>query len=82
MSQVNKITKLLWENEVEICSLISDIQQQGFGKKVGYSMFFLETILVAPIKFRAPTKGGDSVSTNIPINSIFLFIFKREGGRF
>ncbi|XVE96012.1 hypothetical protein REPUB_Repub02eG0185000 [Reevesia pubescens] len=60
-SEVKKITKLLWENEVELCSLISDIQQQGFGEKVGYSMFFLETILVAPIKFRAPTKGGDSV---------------------
>ncbi|KAK6289691.1 hypothetical protein POUND7_001232 [Theobroma cacao] len=60
-SEVKKITKLLWENEVELCSIISDIQQQGFGKKVGYSMFFLETILVPPIKFRAPTKGGDSV---------------------
>ncbi|XWS59174.1 hypothetical protein CRYUN_Cryun08bG0099300 [Craigia yunnanensis] len=60
-SEVKKITKFLWENEVEICSLISDIQQQGFGKKVGYSMFFLETILVPPIKFRAPTKGGDNV---------------------
>ncbi|XWS43173.1 hypothetical protein CRYUN_Cryun16bG0080100 [Craigia yunnanensis] len=60
-SEVKKITKLLWENEFELCSLISDIQQQGFGKKVGYSMFFLETILVPPIKFRAPTKGGDSV---------------------
>ena len=28
---------------------------------MGYPMFFLETILVAPIKFHAPTKGGDSV---------------------
>ncbi|KAK8562107.1 hypothetical protein V6N13_148766 [Hibiscus sabdariffa] len=60
-SEVIQIIKLLWENEIELCSLISDIQQQGFGGKVGYSMFFLETILVPPIKFRAPTKGGDSV---------------------
>ncbi|OMO70228.1 RNA polymerase, alpha subunit [Corchorus olitorius] len=60
-SEVKKITKLLWENEVELCSLITDIQQQGFGRKEGYSMLFLETILVPPIKFRAPTKGGDSV---------------------
>ena len=45
---------------------------------MGYSMFFLETILVPPIKFRAPTKGGDSVSTTF--NNISLFLFKREGG--
>ncbi|XVE89393.1 hypothetical protein DITRI_Ditri19aG0198100 [Diplodiscus trichospermus] len=60
-SEVKKIIKLLWENEFELCSLISDIQRKGFGKKAGYSMFFLDTILVPPIKFRAPTKGGDSV---------------------
>lgn len=57
-----KITmKHLWENEFELCSFLSDIQQQGFGNKAGHSMFFLESILVPPTKFRAPTKGGDSV---------------------
>ncbi|KAK5842828.1 DNA-directed RNA polymerase I subunit 1 [Gossypium arboreum] len=60
-SEVKKVMKLLWENEIELCSLINCIQQQGFGEKVGFSMFFLETVLVPPIKFRAPTKGGDSV---------------------
>ncbi|XP_039013500.1 DNA-directed RNA polymerase I subunit 1-like [Hibiscus syriacus] len=60
-SEVIKVIKLLWENEIELCLLINDIQQQGFGEKVGYSMFFLDSILVPPIKFRAPTKGGDSV---------------------
>ncbi|XP_037491258.1 DNA-directed RNA polymerase I subunit 1, partial [Jatropha curcas] len=61
-SEVKDALDLLWENEDRICSFISDLQQQGFGKKkAGPSMFFLETILVAAIKFRPPTKGGDSV---------------------
>ena len=54
--------RLLWENEAELCQLITDMQHQGLGRKEGHLMFFLETILVAPIKFRPPAKGGDSVS--------------------
>lgn len=60
--QVKGILELLWENESRLCSYISDIQDQGFGKKAGHSMFFLENIFVPPIKFRPPTKGGDNVS--------------------
>ncbi|XP_041024311.1 DNA-directed RNA polymerase I subunit 1 [Juglans microcarpa x Juglans regia] len=65
-SEVKEIVKLLWENESQLCSFISDIQHQGFKvkdsePKTDYSMFFLETILVPPIKFRPPSKGGDSV---------------------
>lgn len=56
------MVRLLWENESELCSYITDIQHQGFGNKADYSIFFLETILVPPIKFRPPSKGGDSVS--------------------
>lgn len=51
--------ELLWKNEARLCSRISDIQDLGFGMKAGHSMFFLETILVPPTKFRPPTKGGD-----------------------
>lgn len=54
--------KVLWDNEARLCSFISDIQQRNSGSGTGYSMFFLDTILVPPIKFRPPTKGGDSVS--------------------
>lgn len=54
--------RLLWENEIELCTYITDIQHQGIGNKADHSMFFLETILVPPIKFRPPSKGGDSVS--------------------
>lgn len=60
-SEVKEIMKLLWENEAPLCSFISDIQQQGSGNSATHSMFFLGTVLVPPIKFRPPSKGGDSV---------------------
>ncbi|OVA12173.1 RNA polymerase [Macleaya cordata] len=56
--------KLLWENEIQLCSLICDIQQERLymsGKKENYSMFFIEALLVAPVKFRPPSKGSISV---------------------
>ncbi|GFP89671.1 DNA-directed RNA polymerase i subunit rpa1 [Phtheirospermum japonicum] len=62
-SEVRDILRRLWENEAPLCKYINDIQQQQ-GKlsgKPGYNMYFLETILVPPIKFRPPAKGGDSV---------------------
>jgi len=60
--QVKGILELLWENETKLCSYITDIQDQGFGKKAGHSMFFLENIFVPPIKFRPPARAGDDVS--------------------
>ncbi|CAL1353335.1 unnamed protein product [Linum trigynum] len=61
-SEVKAILELLWENESRFCSIMSNIQQQILrGKKAGPSMFLLEVVLVPPIKFRPPTKGGDSV---------------------
>ena len=66
LSQVRDIMERLWENEAELCSFISDILQERLGasgNKAGYSMFFLETILVPPIKFHPPSKGQISVSS-------------------
>ncbi|KAK4790310.1 hypothetical protein SAY86_017614 [Trapa natans] len=60
-SEMKEIIKLLWENEAPLCSFIGNIQQQRNGAEPGHSMFFLDTILVPPIKFRPPAKGGDSV---------------------
>ncbi|KAH0972017.1 hypothetical protein GBA52_024173 [Prunus armeniaca] len=60
-TEVKEIIRLLWENESQLCSFISDIQCQETGTNGGHSMFFLETVLVPPIKFRPPSKGGDSV---------------------
>ena len=63
--QVRDIVKHLWENEAHLCSFICDIQREQFntsGNRAGYSMFFMEAIVVPPIKFRPAAKGGDSVS--------------------
>ncbi|KAJ4845038.1 hypothetical protein Tsubulata_031298 [Turnera subulata] len=58
-SEVKNHIELFWEKEVQFCSYLSDIQQRG--KKAGYSMFFLQAVLVLPIKFRPQAKGGESV---------------------
>lgn len=63
----------LWENESKLCSFINDIQQQGFSKNVGASMFFLETILVPPIKFRPLAKRDETVSALFVVKKIGLF---------
>ncbi|XP_050227072.1 DNA-directed RNA polymerase I subunit 1 [Mercurialis annua] len=61
-SEVKEKLELLWENEPDLCSFMSDLRQQWSDKKyAGPYMFFLETILVPPTKFRPPTKGGHSV---------------------
>lgn len=68
--QVRDIMKRLWENEAALCSYICDIQHQQnkiSGNMGGYSMFFLETILVPPIRFRPPSISGVSVSIRNPL---------------
>ncbi|KAL3534212.1 hypothetical protein ACH5RR_002673 [Cinchona calisaya] len=63
-SEVRDILKRLWDNEAPICSFICNLQQEQhntMAKIAGHSMFFLESILVPPIKFRPVAKGGDSV---------------------
>ncbi|KAJ0246730.1 DNA-directed RNA polymerase I subunit 1 [Hirschfeldia incana] len=59
-SEAKEILEGLWDNEYEFCSFIGDLWQSG-SEKTGCSMFFLESVLVPPTKFRAPTRGGDSV---------------------
>lgn len=63
--QVRKIIEHLWENEARLCAFFCNIQGQHLNtpsKVAGPSMFFLDSILVPPIRFRPPAKGGDSVS--------------------
>ncbi|KAL5707886.1 DNA-directed RNA polymerase [Ranunculus cassubicifolius] len=66
-SEVKEHMKLLWENEVQLCSLICDIHREMsyHSAKKSYTMFFIEALLVPPIKFRPITMGGDSL-TNHP----------------
>ncbi|CAA0812729.1 nuclear RNA polymerase A1 [Striga hermonthica] len=64
-SEVRDIMLRLWENEPSLCAYINDIQQHECelnGNRKGYSMFFLDTVLVPPIKFRPPAFGGESDS--------------------
>nr|XP_011458916.1 PREDICTED: DNA-directed RNA polymerase I subunit RPA1-like isoform X1 [Fragaria vesca subsp. vesca] len=58
--KVKEIMSLLWTKEAQLCSYLSDIQRQGVERK-GHYMFFLESVLVPPIKFRPPAHSGDSV---------------------
>lgn len=63
-SEVRNIMKHLWENEACVCSYLCDIQRQKFNtsaNRAGYSMFFLEAVLVPPTKFRPAAKAGDAV---------------------
>ncbi|KAK9123096.1 hypothetical protein Sjap_012698 [Stephania japonica] len=62
--EAKRYIELLWENENRLCSLISNIQHDGFctpENRGSYSMFFIEALVVPPIKFRPPSKGGISV---------------------
>ncbi|KAK3014927.1 hypothetical protein RJ639_009943 [Escallonia herrerae] len=63
LSEVKDMVKRLWENEAELCSFICDFHREGLNisSKTGHSMFFLEAVLVPPIKFRPASKSGDSV---------------------
>ena len=38
-------------------------------------MFFLDSILVPPVKFRPPAKGGDSVSILNTMSNFLIFVF-------
>ncbi|KAK2982387.1 hypothetical protein RJ640_026230 [Escallonia rubra] len=62
-SEVKDMVKRLWENEADLCSFICDVHREGINisSKTGHSMFFLEAVLVPPIKFRPASKSGDSV---------------------
>ncbi|KAL4558091.1 hypothetical protein LXL04_036287 [Taraxacum kok-saghyz] len=66
-SRVINIVKDLWENEADLCEYICNVQQQklnGSSKTSGYTMFFLEALLVPPTKFRPAAKAGDAVMEN------------------
>ncbi|BBN13954.1 DNA-directed RNA polymerase I subunit RPA1 [Marchantia polymorpha subsp. ruderalis] len=66
-SEVKEHLRLTWENEERICSLIWGAQE-AYGlltksKKdvCGSDMFFLQTILVTPNRFRPPNRMDDQI---------------------
>lgn len=92
-SEAKGILKLLWENESPLCSYICDLQREQLEvshELYGYLMFFLDSVIVPPIKFRPPAKGGDAVMEHphtvllgkvLQSNSALGNAFVRNAGR-
>lgn len=68
IEQAREHIRLVWKKEARICSLIwglgEDNKRLGLPKRTssGSSMFFLQTILVTPNRFRPPNMVDDEVS--------------------
>jgi hypothetical protein len=63
--QVESILKDLWNNEARFCMLLCDFQKNTLSepeKRRGYEMFFLNSLLVAPNRFRPSTNSSLGVS--------------------
>ncbi|CAL4947601.1 unnamed protein product [Urochloa decumbens] len=60
-TEVEYILKGLWKNEARFCMLLCDFQQNTLSvseKRRGYEMFFLNSLLVAPNRFRPSTSSS------------------------
>ncbi|WVZ79416.1 hypothetical protein U9M48_026996 [Paspalum notatum var. saurae] len=60
-TEVESILKDLWKNEARICMLLCDLQHNTLSvseKRRGYEMFFLNSLLVAPNRFRPSTSSS------------------------
>nr|CAB3468405.1 unnamed protein product [Digitaria exilis] len=60
-TEVESILKDLWKNEARFCMLLCDFQQNTLSvseKRRGYEMFFLNSLLVAPNRFRPSTSSS------------------------
>ncbi|KAL6602987.1 hypothetical protein ACP70R_043348 [Stipagrostis hirtigluma subsp. patula] len=60
-TEVESILKDLWKNEAKFCMLLCDFQQNTLSlseKRRGYEMFFLNSLLVAPNRFRPSTSSS------------------------
>jgi DNA-directed RNA polymerase I subunit RPA1 len=75
--QVESVLKDLWKNEARFCMLLCDFQQNTLSvseKRRGYEMFFLNSLLVAPNRFRPST----SSSLGVSISVIYLIEFRSD----
>ncbi|KAJ1259889.1 hypothetical protein BS78_10G190500 [Paspalum vaginatum] len=60
-TEVESILKDLWKNEARVCMLLCDFQHNTLSvseKRRGYEMFFLNSLLVAPNRFRPSTSSS------------------------
>ena len=66
--QVESILKDLWKSEARFCMLLSDFQKKTLSepeKRRGYEMFLLNSLLVAPNRFRPSTSSSLGVSISV-----------------
>ncbi|CAN6216331.1 unnamed protein product, partial [Urochloa humidicola] len=60
-TEVESVLKDLWKNEARFCMLLCDFQQNTLSvseKRRGYEMFFLNSLLVAPNRFRPSSSSS------------------------
>ena len=80
-AEVREVLKRMWRNNTDILSLLYAVENKHVphSRKIHsnyedvYEMFFIQTVPVAPNKFRAPSKLGDQVFEH-PQNTLLVTI--------
>ena len=80
-AEVREVLKRMWRNNTDILSLLYAVEDAHIpcSSKMHsnyediYEMFFVQTVPVAPNKFRAPSKLGDQVFEH-PQNTLLVAI--------
>ena len=80
-AEVREVLKRMWRNNSDILSLLYAVENKHVpqSSKIHrnyedvYEMFFVQTVPVAPNKFRAPSKLGDQVFEH-PQNTLLVAI--------
>ena len=80
-AEVREVLKRMWRNNTDILSLLYAVENKQLpqSSKIHtnyddmYEMFFVQTVPVAPNKFRAPSKLGDQVFEH-PQNTLLVTI--------
>ncbi len=80
-AEVREVLKRMWQRNTDILSLLYAVENKNVphSNKIHikyediYEMFFVQTVPVAPNKFRAPSKLGDQVFEH-PQNTLLVTI--------
>ena len=80
-AEVREVLKRMWRNNTDILSMLYAVENKHVPRSSKihsiyediYEMFFIQTVPVAPNKFRAPSKLGDQVFEH-PQNTLLVTI--------
>lgn len=80
-AEVREVLKRMWRNNTDILSMLYAVENKHVPRSSKihsdyediYEMFFVQTVPVAPNKFRAPSKLGDQVFEH-PQNTLLVAI--------